>query len=118
VQPDESWSACIGVKAGPESGTFNKGRGGGQQGLNPPIREVAAALPLGVQEDWGKEGREKHLPFCVGDVGVEPQRRGDVGEVSQTRLQGGAEQEGLVLPAEGKEETEEKACQPETNRPR
>jgi hypothetical protein len=43
-----------------------------------------------------------HLPFGGRNVGGELRPRGDVGEVSQARLQGGAEQEGLVLPAERK----------------
>jgi hypothetical protein len=45
------------VKASPESGAFNRGRSGGQQVRKPLVREVAAVLPLSVQEDRGKEGR-------------------------------------------------------------
>jgi hypothetical protein len=29
VQPDGSWSACTGAKAGPDSGAFKRGQGGG-----------------------------------------------------------------------------------------
>jgi hypothetical protein len=47
-------------------------------------------------------GDEKHLPFGGGDVGVELRPWGDAVEVGQAHLQGGAEQEELVLPAEGK----------------
>jgi hypothetical protein len=45
------------VKASPEPRAFNRGRSGGQQVRKPPVRNVAAVLPLGVQEDWGEEGR-------------------------------------------------------------
>jgi hypothetical protein len=48
------------------------------------------------------EGGERHLPFGGGDVGGKPRPRGNAGEVSQAPLLGGAEQEELVLPAEGK----------------
>jgi hypothetical protein len=48
------------------------------------------------------EGGEKQLPFGGSDVGGESRPRGDAGEVGQARLQGGAEQEELVLPAQGK----------------
>jgi hypothetical protein len=45
------------VKASPESGAFERGRSGGQQVCKPLVREVAAVLPLSVQENRGKEGR-------------------------------------------------------------
>jgi hypothetical protein len=45
------------VKASPESGAFNRGWSGGQQVRKPLVREVAAVLPLSVQENRGKEGR-------------------------------------------------------------
>jgi hypothetical protein len=57
VQPGGSWSACTEVKAGPETGAFERGRGGGSQFQGPPVRGVAAVLLLGVQKDRGKEGR-------------------------------------------------------------
>jgi hypothetical protein len=47
-------------------------------------------------------GGEEHLPFGGSDLGGEPRPRGDAGEVGQARMQGGAEQEELVLPAQGK----------------
>jgi hypothetical protein len=47
------------------------------------------------------KGREKYLPLGGGDVEGEPRPRGDAGKVGQARLQGGAEHEELVLPAEG-----------------
>jgi hypothetical protein len=48
------------------------------------------------------EGGEKYLPFGGGDVGGELRPRDDAGKVGQARLQGGAGQEKLVLPAKGK----------------
>jgi hypothetical protein len=48
------------------------------------------------------EGGEKHPPFGGSDVGGEPRPRGDADEVVQAHLKGGAEQEELVLPAQGK----------------
>jgi hypothetical protein len=45
------------VKASPESGAFERGRSGGQQVRKPLVCEVAAVLPLSVQENRGKEGR-------------------------------------------------------------
>jgi hypothetical protein len=56
VQP--SWSACTGVEASLESGAVKRGRSGGQHVREPPVREVAAVLTLGVQEDRGKVGRD------------------------------------------------------------
>jgi hypothetical protein len=44
---------------GPESGAFERGRSGGQQIRKPLVREVAALLPLSVQESQGKEGRSE-----------------------------------------------------------
>jgi hypothetical protein len=48
------------------------------------------------------EGDKKHLPFGSANLRGEPRPGGDAGDVSQARLQEGAEQEELVLPAEGK----------------
>jgi hypothetical protein len=45
------------VKASLESGAFERGRSGGQQVRKPLVCEVAAVLPLSVQENRGKEGR-------------------------------------------------------------
>jgi hypothetical protein len=47
------------------------------------------------------EGGENHPPFGGSDVGGELRPWGDAGEVGQARL-GGAEQEQLVLPAQGR----------------
>jgi hypothetical protein len=48
------------------------------------------------------EGGEKHPPFGDNDMGGEPRPRSDAGEMGQANLQGGAEQEELVLLAQGK----------------
>jgi hypothetical protein len=50
------------------------------------------------------EGGERHPPFGGSDLGGEPRPRSDAGEMGQTNLQGGAEQEELVLLVQGKGE--------------
>jgi hypothetical protein len=45
------------VKASPELGAFKRGRSRGQQVRKLLVCEVAAVLPLSVQEDRGKQGR-------------------------------------------------------------
>jgi hypothetical protein len=49
--------ACAGVEAGSGSGPCKRGRGGGQQGDQPPVRGVVAVRSLGNEEDCGEEGR-------------------------------------------------------------
>jgi hypothetical protein len=48
------------------------------------------------------EGGEKHPPFGGSDVGGEPRPWSEAGEMGQANVQGGAEQEELVLLAQGK----------------
>jgi hypothetical protein len=45
------------VEASPESVAFERGRSGGQQVRKLLVREVAAILPLSVEEGWGKKER-------------------------------------------------------------
>jgi hypothetical protein len=49
-----------------------------------------------------EKGGEEHLTFSSSDVGGEPLPRRGAGEVDEAGLEGGAEQEEVVLRGEGK----------------
>jgi hypothetical protein len=85
-------------------------KGSGEPQAKPPGAQGRGELgdhrvrPYGSGRRMLNQGKggEKHLPFGGGGVGGEPRLRSDAGQVSRAHLQGGAEQEELVLPAEGK----------------
>jgi hypothetical protein len=63
------------------------------------IRREVLVWRVVFQEKGGKE----HLTFSSGDAGGEPLPRRGAGEVGEAGLEGGAEQEELVLCGEGRE---------------
>jgi hypothetical protein len=75
----------------------SEAQGEGELGHDRMRREVLGGRMV-HQEKGGKE----HLTFSSGGVGGQPLPRRGAGEVGEAGLEGGAEQEELVLRAEGK----------------
>jgi hypothetical protein len=75
----------------------SRAQGEGELGHDRIRREVVGWRVV-HQEKGGKE----HLTFSSGDVGREPLPRRGAGEVGEASLEGGAEQQELVLRGEGK----------------
>jgi hypothetical protein len=108
-----------GGRRGPHSHVGGAGRcqegGIGLEGGGEPQAKPAGAQGKGklgdhsVQlHDSGRralhqvEGGEKHPPLGGSELGGEPRPRGDAGKMGSANLKGGAKQEELVLPAQGK----------------